>query len=404
MKNYCTRVINLENIDEAKRELQGIGVYEGELREMAEKAVFRNLKIKNLDSRSANAIKQMSLSVGADVSVAKELSDLNIEMTDVVISANLSQYNRLYHKLVESRMNLKMMAEEIKNVLIKYDSKIKPVIIAGQEFDFSKKSYVMGILNITPDSFSDGGKNNSVEEAVKNAKEMVEQGAHIIDIGGESSRPGAKYVPAEDELERLLPVLERLTKELNVPISIDTYKSEVARECLNRGAHIINDISGLRGDSDMARVISKAGAYCILMHMQGTPKTMQENPKYDDLIDDLIYELKKSIDIGENAGIESQKIILDPGIGFGKTFDHNLEILNRLDEFKTLGKPILVGASRKKFIGDILGTQVDERLEGSLAVAAISVSKGASILRVHDVKETVKVLKVADAIKNSQLK
>ncbi|WP_319203501.1 dihydropteroate synthase [uncultured Ilyobacter sp.] len=404
MKNYCTRVINLENLDEAKGELRGIGVYEGELREMAEKSVFRNLKIKNLDSRSANAIKQMSLSVGADVSVAKELSELNIEMTDVVISANLSQYNRLYHKLVESRMNLKMMAEEIKNVLIKYDSKIDPVIIAGKKFDFSKKSYVMGILNITPDSFSDGGINNSAEEAVKNAKKMVKQGAHIIDIGGESSRPGADYVPADKELDRIIPVLERLVKEIDVPISIDTYKSQVAKECLKRGAHIINDISGLRSDSEMAKVISESNAYCILMHMQGTPKTMQENPKYDDLIDDLIYELKKSIDIGENAGIESQKIILDPGIGFGKTFDHNLEIINRLDEFKTLGKPILMGASRKKFIGDILGSKVADRLEGSLAVAAISASKGASILRVHDVKETAKVLKVADAIKNSRIK
>ncbi|WP_320047253.1 dihydropteroate synthase [uncultured Ilyobacter sp.] len=404
MKNYCTRVINLENLDEAKKELRSIGVYEGELREMAEKSVFRNLKIKNLDSRSANAIKQMSLSVGADVSVAKELGELNIDMTDVVISANLSQYNRLYHKLVENRMNFKMMAEEIKNALIKYDSKIDPVVIAGKEFDFSKKSYVMGILNITPDSFSDGGKNNSIEEAVKNAKEMVKQGAHIIDIGGESSRPGADYIPADKELDRILPVLERLVTEVDIPISIDTYKSEVAKECLKRGAHIINDISGLRGDSEMAKVISESDAYCILMHMQGMPKTMQENPKYDDLIDDLIYELKKSIDIGENAGIESQKIILDPGIGFGKTFDHNLEIINRLDEFKTLGKPILVGASRKKFIGDILGSEVDERLEGSLAVAAISVSKGASILRVHDVKETAKVLKVADAIKNSRIK
>ncbi|WP_319369945.1 dihydropteroate synthase [uncultured Ilyobacter sp.] len=404
MKNYCTRVINLENIDEAKRELQGIGVYEGELREMAEKSIFRNLKIKNVDLRSANVIKQISLSVGADVSVAKELGELNVEMTDLVISANLSQYNRLYHKLVESRMNLKMMAEEIKNTLIKYDSKINPVVIAGQEFDFSKKSYVMGILNITPDSFSDGGKNSSVEKAVKNAKKMVKQGAHIIDIGGESSRPGAEYVSAEKELDRIIPVLERLVKEIDVPISIDTYKSTVAKECLKRGAHIINDISGLRGDREMAKVISEAGAYCVLMHMQGTPETMQKNPEYDDLIDDLIYELKKSIDIGENAGIESHKIILDPGIGFGKTFEHNLEILNKLDEFRSLGKSILIGASRKKFIGEILESSVDERLEGSLAVAALSVSKGASILRVHDVKETAKVLKVADAIKNIRIK
>jgi dihydropteroate synthase len=404
MKNYCARVINLENIDEAKRELKDIGVYEGELREMAEKAVFRNLKIKNLDIRSANILSQMALSLGASVSVTKEFFDLNIGKSDIIISANLSQYNKLYHKLIKNRLDLSTVAEEIKDVLVKYDRKITPVVIGGQEFDFENKSYVMGILNITPDSFSDGGKNSCIDEAVKNAKMMVEHGAHIIDIGGESSRPGAEYVPVDNELERVLPVLERLVKEIDVPISIDTYKAEVARECLKRGAHIINDISGLKADSDMAKVISDAGAYCILMHMQGTPKTMQSNPKYDDLIDDLIYELKKSIVIAKNAGVESEKIILDPGIGFGKTFDHNLEILNRMDEFKSLGKPILIGASRKKFIGDILSSEVGDRLEGSLAVATISAYKGAAILRVHDVRETSKVLKVADAIKNSKIK
>jgi dihydropteroate synthase len=404
MKNYCARVINLENIDEAKRELKDIGVYEGELREMAEKAVFRNLKIKNLDIRSANILSQMALSLGASVSVTKEFFDLNIGKSDIIISANLSQYNKLYHKLIKNRLDLSTVAEEIKDVLVKYDRKITPVVIGGQEFDFENKSYVMGILNITPDSFSDGGKNSCIDEAVKNAKMMVEHGAHIIDIGGESSRPGAEYVPVDNELERVLPVLERLVKEIDVPISIDTYKAEVARECLKLGAHIINDISGLKADSDMAKVISDAGAYCILMHMQGTPKTMQSNPKYDDLIDDLIYELKKSIVIAKNAGVESEKIILDPGIGFGKTFDHNLEILNRMDEFKSLGKPILIGASRKKFIGDILSSEVGDRLEGSLAVATISAYKGAAILRVHDVRETSKVLKVADAIKNSKIK
>lgn len=404
MKNYCTRIINLENLDDAKVELKDIGVHNGEIREMAEKAVFRNLKIKNLDLRRANILRQAALSLGASVSATKEFYDLNTEKIDILISANLSQYNKLYHKLVKNPIDLSVIAEEIRDVLIKYDRKITPVVIGNQEFDFENKSYVMGILNITPDSFSDGGKNRSIDDAVKNAKMMVEHGAHIIDIGGESSRPGAEYVPVDDELERVLPVLKRLVKEIDVPISIDTYKAEVARECLKAGAHIINDISGLKADSEMAKVISDAGAYCILMHMQGNPKTMQNNPKYDDLIDDLIYELKKSITIAEKAGVESQKIILDPGIGFGKTFDHNLEILNKMDEFKSLGKPILIGASRKKFIGDILSSEVGDRLEGSLAIATISAYKGAAILRVHDVRETSKVLKISDAVKNSKIK
>ena len=241
-----------------------------------------------------------------------------------------------------------------------------------------------------------------METALKRAKQMVAEGADIIDIGAESTRPGADYVSEEEELSRIVPVVSRLLEELNVPISIDTYKARVAEECLKLGVHIINDISGLKADKRMAEVVSDYDAICILMHMRDNPKTMQKNLEYEDLVDDLISELQDSIKIAKLAGIKDEKIILDPGIGFAKKQEHNLEIIKRLNEFKSLGYPILIGASRKTFIGNILDVGVDQRLEGSLAVAAISAYNGASILRVHDVVETVKVLRITDAINNSK--
>lgn len=276
----------------------------------------------------------------------------------------------------------------------------KSLKIGNREFDFSKKTYVMGILNLTPDSFSDGGVYGGVEEAVRRAHEIVEEGAHIIDVGGESSRPGADYVGEAEELSRVLPVIERLAQEVDIPISIDTYKASVAKRCIEAGAHIINDISGFKGDPDMASVTAELGVPCILMHMRGTPKTMQDNPEYLNLIDELKKELQESIDMAVRSGVKQENIILDPGIGFAKTSDHNLEILKDLNRLTDMGYPLLVGASRKRFIGEILDATADERMEGSLAVAVVSAWEGAAILRVHDVGETVKALKVTDAIKN----
>lgn len=286
---------------------------------------------------------------------------------------------------------------------IREKKEFSPLIIGEKKFDFNRKTYVMGILNITPDSFSDGGSYDGVEDAVKRAHEMIEEGAHIIDIGGESSRPGADYVPEKEELERVLPVIKRLVEEVDIPISIDTYKAGVAKACIEAGAHIVNDISGFKGDPDMANTVAKLGVPCILMHMRGNSKTMQNNPTYVNLMLELKKELQESIDIALNAGVLRENIILDPGIGFGKNFNHNLELLNKLKELEEVGYPILMGASRKRFIGEILDAAPEERLEGSLAVAVVSAREGANILRVHDVAETVKVLKVTDAIKNMKL-
>jgi len=246
---------------------------------------------------------------------------------------------------------------------------------------------IMGILNVTPDSFSDGGRFLSPDAAVERALAMEKEGADIIDVGGESSRPGAEPVPVEEELRRVLPVLERLRGKLRIPISIDTTKAEVAEAALRAGASIVNDISALRFDPAMAPLVAKFGAGLVLMHMLGTPKTMQQAPHYEDVVTEVRDFLAERAQYAQSQGIPREAIAVDPGIGFGKTVEHNLELLRRLPELVELGFPVLVGPSRKSFIGAILGLGVEERLEGTLAACAVAVVRGADILRVHDVKE-----------------
>jgi dihydropteroate synthase len=270
--------------------------------------------------------------------------------------------------------------------------------------DFSQKTYVMGILNVTPDSFSDGGQYFDKSTAIKRAIQMSEDGADIIDIGGESTRPGSQPLAIEEELRRTLPVIEALTKEINTPISIDTYKSEVAKRALDAGAAMVNDISGLRFDTEMPKVVSAYKVPVVIMHIKGMPKDMQKNPVYEALIPEIMDYLRESIRSAKESGIEEDMIIIDPGIGFGKTFEHNLEIIHNLYNFTLLENPVLVGLSRKAFIGKILGNvPAVDRLEGTAAAIAISIINGANIIRVHDVKEMVKVAKVADAVKRMKI-
>jgi dihydropteroate synthase len=270
-------------------------------------------------------------------------------------------------------------------------------------FDFSQRTYIMGILNVTPDSFSDGGLYFDKHTAIERAYKMVEDGADIIDIGGESTRPGSESITIDEELRRTIPVIKALAKDIKVPLSIDTYKSEVAKRALDAGASMVNDISGLRFDPEMSKVVSEYKVPVVIMHIKGTPRNMQVNPVYEALVPEIMDYLKEGIRIAIKAGIAEDKIIIDPGIGFGKTFDHNLEIIKNLYEFTFLEKPILIGPSRKAFIGKILGdVPVTERLEGTAAAIALSIVNGANIVRVHDVKEMVRVAKVADAIKRPQ--
>ena len=270
--------------------------------------------------------------------------------------------------------------------------------------DFSKKTYIMGVLNITPDSFSDGGLYFDKSVAIKRAIQMVEDGADIIDIGGESTRPGSESITTDEELRRTIPVIEALTREIKVPISIDTYKSQVAMAALDSGASMVNDISGLRFDPKMSEVVSEYKVPVVIMHIKGRPKDMQQNPVYEALVPEIMDYFRASISIAKQSDISDGKIIIDPGIGFGKTPEHNLTIINNLREFTSLEKPILIGPSRKAFIGKILGdVPVTDRLEGTAAAVAISIMNGANMIRVHDVKEMVKVAKIADAVKKEKI-
>lgn len=266
-------------------------------------------------------------------------------------------------------------------------------INSTRKLDFSKP-LIMGVLNVTPDSFSDGGRSFNIDDAVQNAQEMIESGANIIDVGGESTRPGATPVSVEEEISRVIPVIEKL-QPCSVPISIDTYKAEVAGQALNAGADIINDVMGLVSE-EMISVAAKHKCPVIIMHMQNSPSNMQDNPVYDNVIEDVKSFFEQRIDKVKKAGVD--KIILDPGIGFGKTLQHNLEILGSIREFKELGYPILIGTSRKSFIEKVTGASVENRLPGSLASALKAVSCGADIVRVHDIAETKQALDIWQAI------
>ena len=268
----------------------------------------------------------------------------------------------------------------------------------GKQLSFGPRTLIMGILNVTPDSFSDGGSYLDVAAAISHAKEMVEDGADIIDIGGESSRPGASPASTEEELARVLPVVEGLVDEISVHVSIDTCKSEVARRSLEAGAHIVNDITALQGDAEMAKVVVEMNAGVILMHMSGTPRTMQHSPVYNDVVSEVSSWLQRRIEEAETGGIPPDRIVIDPGIGFGKTVDHNLEILRRLGEFRHLNKPILIGTSRKSFIGKILDLPVNNRIEGTAATITWAIAHGADMVRVHDVKTMRRVARMTDAL------
>lgn len=263
--------------------------------------------------------------------------------------------------------------------------------IGNKNFEIGKKTFVMGILNVTPDSFSDGGKFNHIENAVKHAKEMIEAGADIIDIGGESTRPKHIPVDEDEEIRRVVPVIEVLSKEIEVPISIDTYKGRVAELAIKAGADLINDVWGFKKDPYMSEVAAKYQVPCCIMHNR-------ENKEYGDFIRDVLKDLKESIDIALQAGVKSENIIIDPGIGFAKSYDQNLMLMNNLEKLKELNYPILLGTSRKSVIGNTLNLPVEERVEGTVATSVIGIMKGCDFVRVHDVLENKRACVMTDAI------
>jgi dihydropteroate synthase len=267
------------------------------------------------------------------------------------------------------------------------------------QLDLSKPR-VMGIVNVTPDSFSDGGKFNTTEKAIAHALQLVEEGAEILDIGGESTRPGATPVPLDEELKRVIPVIEGL-RDAGVPLSIDTYKPQVMQAAITAGADIVNDVCALREPQALEIVAASQVGVC-LMHMQGRPQTMQADPQYDDVVSEVTGFLKERLDAAERAGINRSRIVLDPGFGFGKRTAHNLTLLNHLNDIQALGLPLLIGLSRKSVLGQVVGSSVDERVHASIAASVVSVMKGANIVRVHDVKPTIDALKIVQAVMNEK--
>jgi dihydropteroate synthase len=258
---------------------------------------------------------------------------------------------------------------------------------------------VMGVVNVTPDSFSDGGRFLAADAALEQALTLVREGAAIVDIGGESTRPGSELVPADEELRRVLPVIEALAGSVGVPISVDTMKAEVARRALAAGATIINDVSALRYDDAMVDVIAETGCPVCLMHMQGMPKTMQDDPRYDDVVGEVLRFLEERLVFALARGVREEQVVVDPGIGFGKTVAHNLALLDGLSRFASLGRPVLLGASRKRFLGAILGAEPGQRIIGTVATTVIGYQAGAHIFRVHDVKPNFEALRVALAVR-----
>lgn len=382
----------IPNSSEAYREIELVGSDSWGCKLMVPKALHRVLKITGLNPKQANIIKQEMLAKGGDAAVAKGVVNHTVETTDVLLMGTIKQYRAFVGKLRMQPFGLSKLAPRISEALANLEG-YKPRILncRGRELEFGSRTLIMGILNATPDSFSDGGKYSEPETALERALEMVADGADIIDLGSVSTRPGHTEVSEEEELRRLLPVLEKLLVNLKVPISIDTWRAVVAKEALKLGAHIINDQWALQGDPNLAEVVAAYQAPVILMHNGN-------DTKYRDIMIEVTGFLRQSINQAIQAGVLKDAIIIDPGIGFAKTYEQNLEVLRRLKELTILGCPILLGTSRKSVIAKTLNLPVDQRVEGTAATVALGIASGADLVRVHDVKEMTRVARMSDAV------
>ena len=381
------RQLSLKSVKDVRGEISRIGVDTECIDSLSMKGKFLVLKISHLPPASCNIIKQVALSVGTDAAVHRDVISGKKKVSNLLLFGTLKEIERVAEKLIGQPLGLNGIAKELLYHVNGVDGS-RYLKTALRRIEIKKKVLIMGVLNVTPDSFSDGGQFLDKERAVERALQMVDEGADIIDIGGESSRPGSNSVPCNEELKRVIPVLIEIKKKKDVPISVDTYKSKVAEEALKNGAEIINDFSSFRFDEKMIDVVREKRAAVVLMHMQGTPKNMQNHPHYEDVIQEIYDFLKERSNLAVNEGIDKEQIIVDPGIGFGKRQEDNLEILDRIREFKSIGFPLLIGASNKSFIGKTLDVKVEERLEGSLASVGVAIDGGVNIVRVHDVRAT----------------
>lgn len=398
MRRFDLRVLDLENEIQVVSAMTALGVDPAGIKRMAGKAQHLNVLIEAVPCGAANIIKQEMLAIGADAAVARGSVTCSRPLTDVLLMGSKKQLFSLVQRLPYQPFGLATVAQQLHSLLIHYST--YPTYLAGRdcrlEFDRPK---IMGIINVTPDSFYDGGVSCSVEDALRQAELQVVAGADLLDIGGESTRPGSLSVSAQSECDRVVPIIEAIRNRFAIPISIDTTKASVAQAAMACGANFINDISGLTFDSNMAQVVAQSGAGLFVMHTRGRPDVMQQDVQYQDLVAEVILGLRSSINLAIEAGVSTDKISIDPGICFGKSVDGNLEILKRLSELRVLGYPVLLGTSRKSFIGSILNQpQPEQRLNGSLATVSVAVARGVQLFRVHDVEATRHVADMAWAM------
>jgi len=397
------RIIGLSGRIEAERIMRNIGVDPYGIKLMLPKTDAFLLHLDSIPSVTANILKQEMLALGGDAAVSRDALTGKVKNTGCLIIGRKEQIDSLAGKLKVQPFGLQKLAADIHKNIEKYDRSNFTLRLKKRSLNLGAKTCIMGIINLTQDSFSgDGiygtGTGNYPGTALEKAKKMLEDGADMIDLGGESTRPGSKGISTKEELRRILPILKKLAKNISAPISIDTHKAEVAKAAIEHGAQIINDISGLK-DRRMPAVAAKGGAAIVIMHMVGNPANMQNNTIYKSLIGDISEYLKQRIERAETCGVAPDKIIIDPGLGFAKDTAQNLEIIKRLAEFKTLGKPILIGPCRKAFIGNTLKTKPGDRIMGTAVSCVIAANNGANIVRVHDVKEVKQALKMNAAIK-----
>ncbi len=391
------RVILLTNSNLVAREMLRLGCTPKGIRIMLPKAQTIAVKLHNLTRLECNIIKQGMLSVGADVAVHKDVVTEGAAKSDVVIVATANQYSLALPRFLSQPWKIPQISKVIEKVIQNSDRKIFKIKHPGGELTLGKETLVMGILNVTQDSFYDGGKYLKTKDAIAHGMKMIDEGADIIDVGGESTRPGSLPIKAKVEIERVIPVINVLARKGIV--SVDTYKPEVAEAAIQNGAVIINSIIGV--SKSLAQVASRNKTPVVIMHIKGRPKNMQDDPQYSDLISEITSYLREQIALCAENGIDEDKTIIDPGIGFGKRPLHNTTILKRLEEFRSLGRPILIGPSRKSFIGHFLNAEKENRLNGTLTSVSWAASNGADIVRVHDVKPAKEAVKLLYVIKTS---
>jgi dihydropteroate synthase len=390
---HPARVLEVASLADVAREVERTESDPEGVAIMTRKGRIYPVRIDGISLKAAPLLKQETLSVGADSAHARGIADHSVATTSVVILATWGQYHRLLPKLRRQPFRLAAAADEIERALRGYVSRAARTVKGPhREFVLGDRTRVMGVLNVTPDSFSDGGLHLDPKEAVAHAEHLVAEGAEFVDVGGESTRPGASAVSPEVEWGRIGPVLSGLAGRLSVPISVDTRHAEVAEKAVDAGADIVNDVEGLRSDA-MRRAVAKSGAAVVVMHMRGDPTTMQKNLLYGDLRAEVFDALARASDLALAEGIAPERILTDPGLGFGKSAEQSLELLLHAGEFRSLGYPVVVGASRKSFLGWALGTgDPAGRLEGGIAAAVLAAERGVAVVRTHDVAPTVRAL------------